>query len=209
MKVLLADDHEVVRQGVRQILTDEFESAQFGEAVTVAALLRKIREENWDLALLDISMPGRSGLDALVEIRKERPNLPVLVLSMFSEQEYALRALKAGAAGYLTKQTLGRELVAAIKKVIAGGRYITPAQAELLAEGLGENGIKLPHERLSDREFEVMKLVATAKSVKEIARELSLGEKTVFTYRARLLEKMGLKNDVEVARYALKHRLVD
>jgi len=209
MKVLIADDHEVVRQGVRQILSDEFRDAQFGEAVSVAELLPHIWEEEWDLVLLDISMPGRNGLDALAEVAKARPNLPVLVLSMFSEREYALRALKAGAAGYLTKQSLGHELVSAIKKVLAGGRYITPTQAEILAEGLGKGGTKFPHESLSDREFEVMKLIATAKSVKEIARDLSLGEKTVFTYRARLLEKMELKNDVEVARYALRHRLVE
>ena len=209
MKVLIADDHEVVRQGVRQIITDEFGIVQFGEAVNAAELLHEVWDQNWDLVLLDISMPGRSGLDALVEVRKERPNLPVLVLSMFSEQEYALRALKAGAAGYLTKQSLGSELVAAVKKVLSGGRYITSTQVELLAAGLGECGNMLPHEKLSDREFEVMKLIAAGKCVKEIACQLSLGEKTVFTYRARLLEKTGLKNDVEVARYALKQHLVD
>lgn len=209
MKVLIADDHEVVRQGVKQILTDEFGEARFGEAVNTAELLHQAWTEKWDLVLLDISMPGRSGLDALVELRKERPELPVLVLSMFSEQEYALRALRAGAAGYLTKQGLGHELVEAVKKVLAGGRYITPTLAELLAAGFAKDGTKLPHEKLSDREYEVMKLIASAKSVKEIASELSLGEKTVFTYRARLLEKLGLKGDVEVARYALKHRLVE
>jgi DNA-binding NarL/FixJ family response regulator len=171
--------------------------------------LERVWKEKWDLVLVDINMPGRSGLEALVELKKKRPKLPVLVLSMFSEKEYARRALKAGAAAYLSKQSLGRELVAAIRKVLAGGRYITPTLAELLAADLGKNETKPPHEQLSDREYEVMKLIAAAKSVKEIANELCLGEKTVFTYRARLLEKLGLKSDVEVARYALQHRLVD
>lgn len=209
MKVLIADDHEVVRQGVRQILTEEFEKVTFGEAVNAADLLEKVRKHKWDLVLLDISMPRRSGLEALVELKKERPKLPVLVLSMFSEREYALRALRAGATGYLTKQGLGHELVQAVKKALAGGRYISPTLAELLAADLGKQGTGLPHEKLSDREYEVMKLIAAAKSVKEIASELSLGEKTVFTYRARLLEKLELKSDVEVARYALQHGLVE
>jgi two-component system, NarL family, invasion response regulator UvrY len=209
MKVLIADDHEVVRQGVRQILTEEFGKVSFGEAANAAELLTRVGKEKWDLVLLDINMPGRSGLEALVEIKKQRPALPVMVLSMFTEREYALRALKAGAAGYLTKQGLGRELVEAVKKVLAGHRYITPALAELLAADLGRSGSGLPHEELSNREYEVMKLIAAAKSVKEIASELSLGEKTVFTYRARMLEKLGLHGDVEVARYALQHRLVE
>jgi DNA-binding NarL/FixJ family response regulator len=209
MKILIADDHEVVRQGVRQILIEGFEKVAFGEAVNAAELLARVRKQKWDLVLLDISMPGRSGLEALVELKKEQPKLPVLVLSMFSEREYALRVLRAGAAGYLTKQGLGHELVAAVKKVLGGGRYITPTLAELLAADLGKQETGLPHEKLSDREYEVMKLIAAAKSVKEIASELSLGEKTVFTYRARLLEKLGLKSDVEVARYALQHGLVD
>jgi DNA-binding NarL/FixJ family response regulator len=209
IKVLIADDHEVVRQGVKQILIDEFGEARFGEAVNAAELLQRIRKQKWDLVLLDINMPGRGGLEALVDLKKERPELPVLVLSMFSEQEYALRALKAGASGYLTKQGLGRELVQAVKKVLEGGRYITPTLAELLAAGVIKNSTELPHEKLSDREYQVMKFIASAKSVKEIANELSLGEKTIFTYRARLLEKLGLKSDVEVARYALQHRLVE
>jgi two-component system, NarL family, invasion response regulator UvrY len=209
MKVLIADDHEVVRQGVRQILTDGFGEVRFGEAVNATELLQRVWKEKWDLVLLDINMPGRSGLAALVELKRERPKLPVLILSMFSEREYALRSLRAGAAGYLTKQGLGRELVEAVKKVLGGGRYITPTLAEVLATELARQETGLRHEKLSDREYEVMKLLASAKSVKEIASELSVGEKTVFTYRARLLQKLGLKNDVELARYALKHRLVE
>jgi two-component system, NarL family, invasion response regulator UvrY len=209
MRILIADDHEVVRQGVRQILADEFGKVSFGDAENAAEMLSRSGKEKWDLVLLDINMPGRNGLEALAEFKKQHPRIPVLVLSMFSEREYAVRALKGGASGYLTKQSLGRELVFAVKKVVAGGRYITPALAELLAADLDKNGAALPHETLSDREYEVMKLIAAGKSVKEIAGELSLGEKTVFTYRARLLEKLGLTGDVAVTRYALQHRLVE
>jgi two-component system, NarL family, invasion response regulator UvrY len=209
MRVLVADDHEVVRQGVRQILADEFGKVTCGEAVNGAEALSRIEKEKWDLVLLDINMPGRGGLEALVELKKQRPKLPVLMLSMFSEREYAVRALKAGASGYLTKQSLGHELVEAVKKALAGGRYLTPALAELLAADLDKKAAALPHETLSDREYEVMKLIAAGKSVKEIAAELSLGDKTVFTYRARLLEKLGVRGDVDVARYALQHKLVD
>ena len=209
LKVLIADDHEVVRQGVRQILTEAFEKVAFGEAVNAEDLLSRVRKQRWDLVLVDISMPGRSGLEALVELKKERPKLPVLVLSMFSEREYAFRALRAGAAAYLTKQGLGHELVEAVKKVLGGGQYITPTLAELLAAEMGRQVTGPPHEELSDREFEVLKLLAGGKSVKEIARDLSLGEKTVFTYRSRLLRKLGLKSDVELTHYAIQHRLVE
>ena len=209
MKFLITDDHEVVRQGVRQILAEEFGEVSFGEAANAAELLSQVGKEPWDLVFLDINLPGRSGLEALVDLKQQRPQLPVLVLSMFSEREYAVRALKAGAAGYLTKESLGRELVAAVKKVLAGQRYITPALAELLAADVVRSGSGLPHEALSDREYEVMKLIAVARSVKQIASDLFLGEKTVFTYRARMLEKLGLQSDVEVVRYALQHRLVE
>jgi two-component system, NarL family, invasion response regulator UvrY len=209
MRILIADDHEVVRQGVRQILVDEFDRITFGEAVNAAELLARAGQQKWDLVLLDISMPGRSGLEALAELKRQQPKVAVLVLSMFAEREYALRALKSGAAGYLTKQSLGRDLVAAVKKVLQGGRYISPALAELLAADLDANDNRPPHQTLSNREYEVMKLIAAGKSVKEIAGELSLGDKTVFTYRARLLEKLGLKSDVDIARYALRHGLVE
>ena len=209
MRFLIADDHEVVRKGVKQILAEGFPQATFGEAGSTAELMVRARRRKWDLVLLDISMPGRSGLEALVELKRQYPRLPVLVLSMYSEREYALRVLKAGAAGYLNKQSLGRELLEAVQKVLPGGRYITPALAERLADNLEGSGDGLQHEQLSDREFEVMKLIATGRSVKEIALELSLGEKTVFTYRTRLLQKLALNSDVEVARYALRHRLVD
>ena len=208
MRVLIADDHEVVRKGVKQILADGFGEIKFADATNSTEMLDQAWRQKWDLVLLDISMPGRSGLEALVELKKQRPKLPVLVLSMFSEREYAVRALKAGASGYLTKQSLGKDLLDAVKKALAGGRYVTPALAELLAADL-EKTAEVPHEALSDREYEVMKLIAAGRSVKEIAHGLHLGEKTVFTYRARLLEKLGLKSDVEIARYALRHRLVE
>ena len=209
MKVLIADDHEVVRQGLKQLLTDAFGPLIFGEAANAAETCARAWKEKWDLVILDINMPGRNGLEVLGDLKKEKPKLPVLVLSMFSEAEYALRALKAGAAGYVSKQSVGRELIGAVKKALSGGRYVTPALAERLAASLGGEGEALPHEALSDREFEVMKLIAAGRSVKEIAASLSLGEKTIFTYRARLLEKLGAKGDVEVARYAIRHQLVE
>ncbi len=209
MKVLIADDHEVVREGLKQMLTDEFGPITFGEASTASQALERVRKEKWNLMLLDINMPGRNGLEALGELKKLRPRLPVLVLSMLAETEYAQRAFKAGAAGYLNKGSVSRELIDAVNKALSGGRYVTPALAEVLAAGLSQNADGRPHEILSDRELEVMKLIAAGRSVKEIAVALSLGEKTVFTYRARMLEKVGLKSDVDMARYALRHQLVD
>jgi DNA-binding NarL/FixJ family response regulator len=209
MKVLIADDHEVVRRGLRQLIADEFGDVTFGEAGTAAEALAAAWKGKWDLVILDINMPGRNGLEALAELKRERPKLPVLVLSMFSETEYALRALKSGAAGYVSKQGVSRELIAAVKKALSGGRYVTPALAEKMAASLGRDEVRLPHETLSDREFEVMKLIAAGRKVKEIAAKLSLSEKTVFTYRARLLDKLGLKSDVEITRYALRQKLVE
>jgi DNA-binding NarL/FixJ family response regulator len=209
MKVLIADDHEVVRRGLMQLITDEFGDVTFGEAGTAAEALAAAWKGKWDLVILDINMPGRNGLEALAELKRDRPKLPVLVLCMFSETEYALRALKSGAAGYVSKQGVSRELIAAVKKALSGGRYVTPALAEKIAASLGRDEVRLPHETLSDREFEVMKLIAAGRKVKELAVKLSLSEKTVFTYRARLLEKLGLKSDVEITRYALRQKLVE
>ena len=209
LKFLIADDHEVVRQGLKQLITDAFGKVIFGEAANAADACARVWKERWDLVILDINMPGRNGLEVLGDLKKEKPRLPVLVLSMFSEAEYALRALKAGAAGYVSKQSVSRELIDASKKALAGGRYVTPALAEKLAASLGREDVAWPHEALSDREFEVMKLIATGRAVKEIAAVLSLGEKTIFTYRTRLLEKLGVKGDVEVARYAIRHNLVE
>jgi two-component system, NarL family, invasion response regulator UvrY len=209
LKFLIADDHEVVRQGVKQMISDAYPEAEFGEASDAAMALEKSLNETWNLVVLDIHMPGRGGIETLVELKKYKPRVPVLVLSMYSEGEYAVRALKAGASAYINKGSVTSELVEAVGKALAGGRYITPVLGELLAADLGRTTESLPHHKLSDREYEVMKLIATGHSVKVIAAKLSLSEKTVFTYRARTLEKLGVESDVDVARYALRHHLVD
>lgn len=209
MRILIADDHEVVRQGLKQMLSDEFPDVVFGESSSAAETFEKALAEDWDLVILDVNMPGRGGIESLADLKKVKPRMPVLILSMFSESEYAVRALKAGAAGYVNKGSVTRDLIDAVRKAVAGSRYITPALGELLAADLGWGGGSDPHHKLSDREYEVMKLIAVGNSVKAIAANLSLSEKTVFTYRTRLLEKLGLKSDVDVARYALRHGLVE
>lgn len=209
MKILIIDDHLVVRRGLKQILADEFPGCVFGEAATAAEALSRVLREKWDIVLLDLNLPGRSGLDALGDIKRARRRLPVLVLSMYPEAEFAVRVLRAGAAGYLTKQSAAEELVAAIKKAVAGGRYITAALAEKLAMDLGQAGERPPHESLSDREYQTMALLAAGRTVKEIAATLALSVKTVSTYRTRVLEKLHVKGTVELARYALQHHLVD
>jgi DNA-binding NarL/FixJ family response regulator len=209
MRFLIADDHEVVRQGLKQTLSDEFPDAFFGEASTAAEAFDQALADDWDLIILDVHMPGRAGIETLADLKKAKLRAPVLILSMYSEAEYAVRALKAGAVGYINKASVTSELIEAVKKALGGGRYITPALAELLATDIGQNRNSLPHHNLSDREYEVMKLLATGHSVKAIAVLLSLSEKTVFTYRTRLLTKLGLEGDVEIARYALRHHLVE
>lgn len=210
MKILLADDHAVVRHGLRQILADEFKKAVFGEARNAQEALNLVWKENWDVVVLDITMPGRSGLEVLREIKKSKPKIPVLVLSMHPENQFAVRVLKRGASGYMTKESASEELVGAIRKVLAGGRYVSTSLAEKLATYLssGENQ-KAPQETLSDREFQVLRLIASGKMVSEIARELSLSVKTISTYRTRILEKMGMKNNAELMHYAMQHQLVE
>ena len=209
IRVLIADDHAVVRQGLKQILGDTPEMLVAGEATNGQEVLDRVRAEAWDVVVLDISMPDRSGLDILKQLRSERPKLPVLVLSMYSEDQYATRVLKAGASGYLTKDSAADELVKAIRKVVSGGRYVSPFLAEKLAFEMGGDSSRLPHETLSDREFQVLRLIAAGKSVKEIGAELSLSVKTVSTYRARLLEKMKLGTTAELMHYAMQNRLID
>lgn len=209
MKILIADDHQVVRQGLKQLLGEVLSDTIFGEAATTAETLKLVWDQEWDLILLDISMPGRSGMDALMEIRQARPRTPVLVLSMHEEVEYAIRVLKAGAAGYVTKKSLAVELVNAVHKVISGQRYVSTELAQSVLESLGAEMNAQPHRELSPREFEIMKLLAIGRSVKEIALDLSLSPKTVFTHRTHLLTKIGVRNDVELARYALRHGIVD
>jgi DNA-binding NarL/FixJ family response regulator len=209
MKILLIDDHAVVRQGLKLILADQFKKAVFGEARNSAEALSRVVKENWDVVLLDITMPGRSGLEALRDIKRLRPKLPVLVLSMHPEDQFAVRILKAGASGYLTKESADEELVGAIKKVIEGGRYVSPSLAERMASYLTIDVQKAPHERLSDREFQVLRMIASGKTVSQIGRELSLSVKTISTHRARLLEKMDLKNNAQLTHYAMQRNLVE
>ncbi|HEY3916036.1 MAG TPA: response regulator transcription factor [Verrucomicrobiae bacterium] len=208
MKILLADDHAVVRHGLKQILTDEFKRATFGEARNAQEALDLVWKQDWDVVVLDITMPGRSGLDALREIKKSKPRLPVLVLSMHPENQFAMRVLKTGASGYMTKESAPDELVGAVKKVLAGGRYVSAALGETLAASLSTNQ-RAPQEKLSDREFQVLRLIASGKMATEIAKELSLSVKTISTYRTRILEKMGMKNNAELMHYAIQHRLVE
>jgi two-component system, NarL family, invasion response regulator UvrY len=209
MKILLADDHAVVRHGLRQILAEEFKRATFGEARNAQEALDLIWNEDWDVVVLDITMPGRSGLEVLREIKKSNPKLPVLVLSMHPENQFAVRVLKRGASGYMTKESAPDELVGAIKKVLAGGRYVSPALAEKLATYLAGDTQKPAQELLSDREFQVLRLIASGRTVGEIAKELSLSVKTISTYRTRILEKMGLRNNAELMHYAMQHELVE
>jgi two-component system, NarL family, invasion response regulator UvrY len=208
-KILLVDDHEIVRQGVRKIL-DELEPDKtiFGEASTAQEALVAVREKEWDVVVLDISLEGRNGLEVLKEIKQFRPRLPILIFSMHSEEQYARRAFKAGASGYITKNSPQIELVEAIKKVIKGGRYVSPALAESLVVELGRGFDRAPHEILSDREFEVLCLIASGKTVSQIADILSLSDNTISTYRARILDKMGLKTNAELTFYAIQNNLI-
>jgi len=209
IRVLIADDHAVVRQGLKQILGDMPEMVVAGEATTGQEVLDRVRAETWDVLVLDISMPDHSGLDILKQLSSERPKLPVLVLSMYSEDQYAVRVLKAGASGYLTKESAADELVKAIRKVMSGGRYVSSFLAEKLAFEMGSDSSQLPHEALSDREFQVLRMIAAGKSVTEIAAELYLSVKTVSTYRARMLEKMNLGTTAELIHYAMQNHLID
>jgi two-component system invasion response regulator UvrY len=209
MRILITEDHAVVRQGLKLILADHFKKAVFGEACNATEALARVWKEKWDVVVLDITMPGRSGLEVLKEIKRSRPKLPVLILSMHPEDQFAVRLLKAGAAGYLTKESAGEELAGAIKKVIGGGRYISPSLAEKMASYLTIDVRKAPHERLSDREFLILRMIASGKQVSQVARELSLSVSTVSTYRARILEKMDMKNNAELTHYALQKELVD
>ncbi|UCG52854.1 MAG: response regulator transcription factor [Candidatus Latescibacterota bacterium] len=210
MKILIADDHAVVRRGLQQIMADAFADIKVGEATTAEEALESVRQEDWDVVVLDISMPGRSGLDALKEIKKDRPSLPVLVLSIHPEDQFATRVLKAGASGYMTKETAPGELVNAINKVLAGGKYVSEALAEKLALDLEREAEGIPlHQRLSDREYEVLLLIASGHTISEIADKLALSVKTISTYRTRILEKTNLKSNADLIRYAIGHGLVD
>jgi two-component system invasion response regulator UvrY len=208
-RVLIADDHAIFRRGLRETLSDAFPKVTFGEASTAQETLEYVRTHDWQIVILGISPPGKSGLDILDDLKRLRPNLPILLLSMHPEEQSARRALKAGAAGYLTKESVPEELKAAVRRVLAGGRYVSASLAEKLALDLRKGADTPIHELLSDREFQVLRMIAMGKTVKEIASEINLSAKTVSTYRARILEKTGMKTTVELIRYALQTRLVD
>ena len=201
--VLIADDHAIVRQGLKQILSETEDLLVTGEADDGAEALGLARQQPWDVFLLDVSMPNRNGIDTLKQLKKEFPRLPVLILSMHPEEQYAVRALKAGASGYLTKHSAPELLVTAIRQVASGQKYLSPAVAQQLAEAISDNTEKSPHERITDREYQVLVMIAAGKTLTQVAEQLNLGVATVSTYRARLLEKMGLKSTAELIRYGL------
>jgi DNA-binding NarL/FixJ family response regulator len=208
MRIFIADDHAVVRRGLKQILQDEYPSAYIEEGSDAEMLIKKVIKENWDLIITDISMPGRSGMEALQQIKMEYPKLPVLVLSGHTEEQYAMRALKAGASGYLNKDTAPEELLQAVRRILQGKKYITSNIADKLIADLDKDGEKQPHELLSDREFEVFKLIASGKSVSDIATQMLLSVTTVSTYRARVLAKMNLKTNADLTIYAIENKLL-
>ena len=208
LKILIADDHAVVRKGLKQILLEEYPSAHIGEVADAESLLSEILKDDWNIVITDMNMPGRSGLDALTQIKQMAPQMPVLIMSMYPEDQYALRVLKAGASGYLGKDNIHDDIIKAIQSVQLGKKFITPAVAEKLANALGEDNSMQPHESLSDREFEVLKLLASGKAVSDIAAQLSLSATTVSTYRSRIMEKMNMKTNAELTRYALEKKLI-
>jgi len=209
ISILIVDDHEIVRHGLRDILLSNVPGAEVHEAATAADALDRITATTWGLVLLDINLPDRSGLEVLTESRRLRPETPVLVLTSYPEEQFAVRAFKQGAAGYVTKLEAAEQLIVAVRRVLAGGKYVTSSLAEYLASTLGESPSQAPHELLSQREMQVLKLIAVGKSMKEIAGDLGLSEKTVSTYRTRIAEKANLRTNVEIARYALKQGLVE
>ncbi len=209
IKLFLADDHTIVRQGLKKILTDQPDMKVIGEASTAEEIIALVRSTMCDVLLLDVTMPGRSGLDVIKDLKLIAPKMHILVFSMHPEAQFAVRVLRAGGSGYLTKDSAPDEIVKAIRRAASGGKYVSPALAEWLAT-LTETDIEKPaHERLSDREFQIMRLIANGKSVTEIAQQLSLSIKTISTYRTRVLDKMRLKSNAEVARYAVEHHLIE
>ena len=209
LRILIADDHAIVREGIKQILIEIPDKVKTDEAINGQEVLQKVWENKYDIVLLDISMPGRSGLDILKQLKSEKPDLKVLILSMHPEEQYAVRALKAGASGYLTKESTPLELTEAIKKVSLGKKYVSASLAETLASHLEDAAEKPLHETLSNREFEVMCMIASGKAAKVIADDLSLSVKTISTYRTRILDKMKLKNNAQITHYTIQNGLVD
>ena len=208
LKILVADDHAIVREGLKQILAETSDMVVAGEASNGLEVLELVRREDWDLVLLDLGMPRKDGLDTLKELKREKPDLPILILSIYPEEQYAVRLLKAGAAGYLTKESAPEELIAAIRKVSQKGRYVSSSLGEKLALYVQKDTERPVHELLSDREYQVMVLIASGKTVKEIGEAMFLSVKTISTYRARALKKMGMRNNAEFTYYALKEGLL-
>ncbi len=208
LKILIADDHAIVRKGLKQILSNNPDMTVAGEAAGGAQALEMIREGDWDVVLLDISMPDGNGLDTLKQVKKEKPDLPILMLSIYPEEQYAIRTIKAGVSGYLTKDSAPEELVEAIRKVARGGKYISASLSEKMAEYLENKSERALHENLSDREYQVMVMIAAGKTVSQIAEEMCLSVKTISTNRSRALAKMGMENNSQFTHYAVKQGLV-
>lgn len=209
IKILIADDHAIVREGLKQIVAEEKDMQVTGEAANAFELMELLKSKEWSIVVLDINMPGKSGLEALKDIKQIYPHLPVLILSMFSEDQYGLRAIKAGASGYLKKVSAPTELVTAIRKIVSGRKYINQQLAEKLADSLGATVKETLHEKLSDREYQIMCNIALGKSAEEIAEELSISINTVYSYRNRILEKMSMKSNVELTQYAVQNKLIE
>jgi two-component system, NarL family, invasion response regulator UvrY len=208
IKILIVDDHAVVRKGIRQILSEEKNISALGEASNSEELMSQLYENDWDIIILDITLPGKNGLDLLIEIKKRKPDIKVLILTMHTEEEIAIRALKTGASGFLNKDSVPGELISAVNKISTGGKFISSSLGEKLALLLDRDAATMPHETLSKREFEIMCLIASGNSLTDIAKELSISIKTVSTYRTRIMEKMNMKSNVELTHYAIKNKLV-
>ena len=209
IRALIADDHAVLRRGLADVLSEDREIVVRGEAGSCREVLAKLRQGEWDVVVLDLNFPDGNGLDLLREIKRERPKLPVLILTIASEDQYAVRALRSGASGYLTKESAPEELVQAVRKVVAGGRYVSPKLAERLAVMIDRDAEQPLHDQLSEREFQVFRLLASGRAVSQVAEELHLSVKTVSTYRARVLEKMNLRTNAELTVYAVRNHLVE
>ena len=210
IKIFIADDHAIVRQGLKQIVSDQTDMTVAGEAETGAEVMRFTREKaDCDVIILDITLPDKSGLDLLPEIKNLRPEIKILILSMHAEEQFAIRALKSGASGYLTKKSAPTELIKAIRRIKAGGKYINQSIAEQLAFFYGDESDAPVHERLSEREFQVLRMIGEGKTLREIADELCISEKTVGTYRTRILEKMNMTRNAELIRYSVRNNLID